>query len=91
MDGRYEAAYPSYLIDENFQFCMEHCEWPDILDAYSTDAVLIPRRLPLAEEMPRLRGWDAVYRDDYFSVYARTGAELPRVDNTGRVFHGTFP
>jgi hypothetical protein len=91
MDGRYEAAYPSDLVDENFRFFMAEEGWQDTLDAHATDAVLIPRRLPVATEMPHLTGWDAVYRDDYFVLYARPHLEFRHVDHTGRRFDGAFP
>jgi hypothetical protein len=91
MDSRYEAAYPAWLVDENYSFFMARENWQNILKAYPTDLVLIPKTLPLALVMPQQKEWKKVYTDRTSELYARPGLELPVVDRSDRIFTGIFP
>jgi hypothetical protein len=91
MDSRYEVAYPEWVVDENTRFYMAKNGWQRTLKAYPTDLVLVHKRLPLAKIMLQESGWEKVYTDKIFELYARPGLKLPVVDWTGRVFTGTFP
>lgn len=90
MDSRYEAAYPEWLVGENFQFYTAKEDWQRILTAYPTDLVLVDKRLPLAKVMPQ-SGWKKIYTDKGFEIYARPCLTMPVVDWTGRSFKGVFP
>jgi len=91
MDSRYEAAYPEWVVDENTRFYMAKNGWQRTLKAYPTDLVLVHKRLPLAKIMPQESGWEKVYTDSVFELYARPSLNLPVVIWTDRVFTGTFP
>jgi hypothetical protein len=91
IDGRYEVAYPAYLVDENFHFYMGRQGWQDTLAAYPTDVVLIPQNLPVVDKMPTANGWQKVYTDDAFVLYAKVPHQLSVVDNSQRQLQGNFP
>ena len=91
MDGRYEAAYPAALVEENYQFYMAHDGWRDVLDKYPTDAVLAHRSFPVAAKIADVEGWESVYDDGQFVVYSRPHLGLPKTRINDRVFAGSFP
>jgi hypothetical protein len=91
IDGRYEVAYPAYLADENFNFYMGRQGWQDTLAAYPTDAVLVPRDLPVVDKMPSAQGWEEVYTDSAFVLYAKVPHRLPLVENSQPRLQGAFP
>jgi hypothetical protein len=86
MDGRYEVAFPLELVDELYGFYMAHDGWETVLDKYSTDAILVPKRLPLARRLPEAAGWRRCYQDDAFEIYVRTDSTLPEQDSRDVLF-----
>lgn len=80
MDGRYEVAFPPTLSDELYAFYMAKEGWQAVLEKYPTDAILVPRRLPLARQLPGCPAWRRCYRDRAFEIYVRKNDSLPDVD-----------
>lgn len=92
-DGRYEVAYSNELVNDNFRFYWTDVEgaYQRVLAAWPTDLILVGRKFPLARKLESQRAWRPVYLDDGFSLYARPGLELPRVDRRGQAIVGRFP
>lgn len=93
MDSRYEAAYPPGALEENVALYLGRDGWRATLDRYPTDAVLVPEWSPLDTLLARTPGWKRVYRDDAYSVVARTdvAARLPSVDRSNERIVARFP
>ncbi|MEW6440381.1 MAG: hypothetical protein AB1640_05530 [bacterium] len=91
LDARYEAAYPPRLLEESMRFYWAEEGWQEVLSAYPSDLLLVHRGLPLADEMARHPGWERVYADGAFHLYARPGLSLPVADRGDRTFAGVFP
>jgi hypothetical protein len=91
MDGRYEVAFPLELVDELYDFYLAREGWESVLDKYPTDAILVPKRLPLARRMSEVTDWRCSYQDDAFEIYVRAGSPLPQRDSRGVLFFDTFP
>lgn len=90
VDSRYEVAYPEALVDSIFRFYAAEPGWRQILDAYRTDLVLVPRMTPL-EHVIAETGWHKVYVDREFEIYARPDLALPFCDHASESFSGVFP
>ena len=68
--------------------------WQELLERYhyrETDLILVPRFLPLAQEIEQLKRWKPVYRDLSLTVYARRNSMLPQVEQKSAVWNGKFP
>lgn len=91
MDGRYEVAFPLDLVDESYAFYMAQEGWETVLDKYPTDAILVPKRLPVARQLAQVPGWRRCYGDDAFEIYVRAESPLPSADARGVEFFDTFP
>jgi hypothetical protein len=72
IDSRYEVAYPPGSIEENSAFYRAEEGWQRILSAHPTDAVLVPKSLPISRQMPSVPGWKRIYSDDVAEIYVRT-------------------
>jgi hypothetical protein len=90
VDSRYEVAYSDEWVDRMFRFYAAEPGWRETLNAYSTDLVLIPRMMPVARVI-RQSGWQIVYQDREFEIFARPGVMLPFTDRTSESFAGVFP
>ncbi len=90
-DSRYETAYPSSVVEENFRLYGAHEGWQEILRDGEADVVIVEKAEPLASALPSLTGWRRVYEDDAHDVYAREGSELPLRDRRGERIFGSFP
>jgi hypothetical protein len=90
IDSRYEAAYPSWWVDEIFGFYDARPGWKQTLAAYPTDVVLVRRTQPLALAMKETN-WRWVYIDRAYEVYERPGLDMAVVDYHDRAFEGRFP
>lgn len=90
VDSRYETAFPPAVVDESFLFYEARAGWRQTLDRYPTDLALIPVRMPVSRLMPG-SGWNLVYQDESFRIYARPGVQLPFRDESGRAFPASFP
>src|SRR3984957_368982 len=90
MDSRYEVAYPDGIVKQIFDFYDARPTWRATLAAYPTDAVLIPRDSPIAGLVAET-GWQHVYTDRQFEIYARPGLSLPTEDDSSISFQGSFP
>lgn len=91
MDSRYEVAYPEWVVDENIRFYAAKEDWQNTLAKYPHDLVLVSKKQPVAKEISQQRGWEKVYTDHVFELYARPGLIMPVVDWTGQNLEGTFP
>jgi len=90
LDSRYEVAYPDGIVKQIFDFYDARPTWRATLAAYPTDAVLIPRDSPIAGLVAET-GWQHVYTDRQFEIYARPGLSLPTEDDSSISFQGSFP
>ena len=90
LDSRYEETYPNRIMQSIFRFYEAAPDWPSTLDAFPTDVVLIPRDAPISRAMP-LSGWNKVYLDQQFELYARPGRALPLEDRSSASFTGVLP
>jgi hypothetical protein len=90
LDSRYEVAYPDAVVSEVSGFYAASEGWEAKLQDLPTDAVLIPSDAPVLARMPET-GWQRVYTDRAFQIYAPTGTLLPVEDWSGASFVGTFP
>lgn len=90
LDSRYEVAYPDPVVKQIFDFYDARRTWLATLAAYPTDAVLIPLDSQIAGQMPEA-GWQRVYTDRQFQIYARPGLSLPAEDVSSTSFQGSFP
>ena len=90
MDSRYDVAFPPAAVDESFAFFEAGAGWRQTLEKYPTDLVLAPNSAPVAKLLGGA-GWNLVYRDRSFGVYARPGLQLPVRDDSQRDFPSSFP
>jgi hypothetical protein len=90
LDSRYEETYPDPVVERVFHFYEAAPEWRATLDAFPTDLALIPRDAPIAALVAET-GWNRIYRDQQFELYARPGQTLPWEDDSSVTFHGVFP
>jgi hypothetical protein len=90
LDSRYEETYPDSVAQSIFGFYEGAPGWRSTLDAFPTELVLVPRAMPIAGTMPQ-SGWNRVYVDQQFELYARPGRDLPLEDRTSASFVGRFP
>ena len=90
VDSRYEVAYSDELVDRIFRFYAAEPGWQETLNAYPTDLVLIPRITPLATVIQQ-SGWNQIYLDGEFELYARPGLDMPYSNRVSQKFTGTFP
>jgi hypothetical protein len=90
VDSRYEVAYPSAWVDEIFRFYRAGAGWQQTLDAHATDVIVARPSGPLARAVAGL-GWQIVYVDRSYAIYARPGLNLPLVDYHDRVVTARFP
>jgi hypothetical protein len=94
MDSRYEVAYLADVVDEIQRLYTGEPGWEDVLARYPTHAVLVASDSPLHPLLMHASdAWPLVYRDDGYSIFARTDVadRLPRTDRRGETIVGTFP
>jgi hypothetical protein len=90
VDSRYEVAYPSAWVDEIFRFYRAGDGWQQTLDGHPTDVIVARPSGPLARSVANL-GWQQVYIDRSYAIYARPGVNLPVVDLHDRIVTVSFP
>ena len=92
-DSRYEVAYDPRWVEEVHSMYVDpaNTRWAATLVRYPTDLVLVDRLLPLAQKLSSAGGWQRVYRDDMWELYARPGLSLPQRDRSGEMIEGTLP
>jgi hypothetical protein len=96
IDSRFEVAYPPEVEAEQYAFFTAQPGWQQLLDTPRyrvTDAILAPRFMGsrIHEQLAALPGWQRVYRDRSFELYARAPARLPIVDRPDASDEGVFP
>jgi hypothetical protein len=84
------VAFPPAIVDESFRFYEAGPGWRNILAKYPTDLALIPVHTAVAALMPGT-GWNLIYNDRAFQIYARPGLQLPMRDASSRTFSTSFP
>ena len=90
VDSRYDVAFAPDQVDESYRFYEAGANWRQILEKYPTDVALIPVHTAVAALMPGT-GWNLIYHDDSFRIYARPGLQLPVRDASARKFSTSFP
>jgi len=90
-DGRHEVAYPPEVNDAHLAFYGGEPGWLDVLQAFPTDVVLVPRHAAVVDAFAAASGWRVVYVDDAYVLVARDGVALPVVDRRGQRLLGAFP
>lgn len=91
MDSRNDVGYSYPLIMEVAAFYNGEPTWRRTLGRFPTDLVLVRRSRALAPLMERQSGWQCVYRDDAFELFARPGLALAAADRTGQAIRAGFP
>ena len=91
IDGRFEVVYPPGALAENHAFYQAESGWRETLDKYPTDMVLIATNRPVVEAMSHAEGWQRVYADDAFELYAPLARAWPHIDHRGQRLQGEFP
>jgi hypothetical protein len=77
LDGRYEVAYRHGVTEEMLDFYAGVAGWRATLERYPTDLVLVRSGQPVHALLQRDPDWLAVYTDDSFLLFARSGNGLP--------------
>jgi hypothetical protein len=89
LDSRYEVTYPDAVVRQIFDFYEARGDWRSTLQAFPTDAVLIPREAPVSALIHET-GWRCVYSDRQFQIYAPVRIALPDQDWSSTSFRGVF-
>ncbi len=98
LDGRYEVAYEEQVMLDHYALYAGSSEWPQLLEKYDSDAVLVDQASALRpfldvfrseaaagpEALPTEHRWKFAYEDDAFVVLVKEGSALPRVDRRGQ-------
>lgn len=90
LDGRFELVYSLALFERSGDFYSARPGWQSMLRDYPTDVALIPTNSKAAGVMPT-SGWERVYSDSEYELYARPGLGLPHIERHGPPPDGTFP
>ncbi|HVI07485.1 MAG TPA: hypothetical protein VND65_04240 [Candidatus Binatia bacterium] len=90
LDSRYEVAFPDDVVKSVFDFYEARPDWRKTLEAFPTDAVLVPVDAPIVGKLPDA-GWTKSYEDRQFQIYARPGLSLTPQTESSVSLHGTFP
>ena len=69
IDGRFATIFPVSVVDDNFAFFRGTPSWRRLIDAYPTEAALLPAysACPIRREP----GWQRVYADAVAELYVR--------------------
>ncbi len=96
LDGRYEVAYQDQVMDDHYRLYSGQKDWPELLEKYPCDAVLVDQQADLRVQLEVLRDtsctaagattprWHFVYEDDSFVILAPLNSPLPYVDRRGQ-------
>ena len=76
-DSRYEVAYPTWRLEEDEAFFEAREGWEETLAKYRTDIVLSLVNMEVAKKLADRPGWQTVYRDSQFAMFAREELSLP--------------
>lgn len=89
LDGRFATLFPQAVIADNFDFFAGAGNWQRLLDAYPTDAALVPAgsACPIAT----LPGWQRVWKDPTASLYMRAAGATTLPSPTPPTPTGVFP
>ncbi|MHB0960812.1 MAG: hypothetical protein ACYC0X_33015 [Pirellulaceae bacterium] len=98
-DSRYEVAYPHGLVEEIHELYCAQGVWRETLRKYPTDAILVPRGVPLlvvllGQSRNGVEGpWKCVYRDSGYILFVDSSrfGNLPTVDRSSQRIEGVFP
>jgi hypothetical protein len=90
LDSRYEETYSDQLMYELVGFYDAQPGWQSTLATYPTDLVIVPHDAAVSNKMSET-GWQRVYVDKEFEIYAKPGLFLPPADWSSKSFRGTFP
>ena len=72
LDGRFATLFPAEVVTDNFNFFSGTSGWRRLIDAYPTDAALVPVGSPCP--IGTLPDWHVVFRSSVALVYARAGS-----------------
>jgi len=95
LDGRFATVFSAQVVDDNFDFFAGAAGWRRLLDAYPTEAALVPADSPCP--IATLPGWRLVFDSAVARVYARPDTpawqELQRLGDLRMrpVRRGIFP
>ncbi len=93
LDGRFATLFPEAVVTDNFNFFSGMAGWRRLVDAYPTDAALVPVGSPCL--IGTLPDWHIVFRSSVALVYARAGSpvwpELQRLAPNRLAPAGSFP
>lgn len=96
LDGRYEVAYQPQVMQDHHELFGGHTRWPELLQKYPCDAVLVDQASGLrpflevyryrdsGQPLPTSTAWRICYEDDAFMVLASENSNLPYTDRRGQ-------
>lgn len=90
-DSRYEVAYPTWRMDEDDILYEARDGWDQVLSKYPADALLVRADLPIAKSLQQKPGWERVYADPQFVLFAQSNLNLPIVESRRPAPEGLFP
>lgn len=90
-DSRYEVAYPTWRMDEDDILYEARDGWEKVLSKYPADVLLVRADLPIAKTLTGMQGWERVYADPQFVVFAQAKLKLPIVELRHPAPAGLFP
>ena len=90
-DSRYEVAYPTWRMDEDDILYDAREGWQSILSKYPANVLLVRSDLPLAKSLIGTEGWERVYADPQFVLFAQADLNLPVVESRQPAPDGQFP
>ena len=90
-DSRFEVAYPVWRLDEDDHLYEAREGWGEVLGRYPTDVILIRSDFKLARVLDQSTGWQRVYSDPAFILFARPGLKLPAIASHAPPPNGEFP
>jgi hypothetical protein len=70
LDGRFATVFPERVVEDNFNFFAGAPGWRRLIDAYPTQAALVPAGAPCP--IRTLPDWRLAYRDRWAEVYVRS-------------------
>lgn len=96
LDGRFATVFPERVVEDNFNFFAGAPGWRRLIDAYPTQAALVPAGAPCP--IRTLPDWRLAYRDRWAEVYVRSSAaesmglsDLPFKPPAQQLPIGVFP
>ncbi len=91
MDSRYEVAYEPELVEEVIRLYRTGQDDGNFLGRFPHDAILVESESPLRKTVEAMDGWQQVYGDPQYLVFAKPAGGLPMMLEQPLPEAGTIP